>query len=189
MQQTTKINLKIPLRKHHLEVRVLAAHVVSAKRSTMSKKTSNPKPPNIIKKPDPPPMPPKKAGEKSAGKRLGKVYISSEYVVDLDNKYMVDEAKECMLEDLLNAVKFDELPSWINVAEDDNLSEADIPEFLIGDDEIGDECVEITAGEYEWECPHCEILNKEIEITENVTCSKCHKRFFVYDHHHAYGNR
>lgn len=66
--------------------------------------------------------------------RLGKVYIPSQYVVDLDNESMVDEAKECMLEDIMNAVKFNELPSWVQVVEDDSLFEADIPEFLKDND-------------------------------------------------------
>jgi hypothetical protein len=65
--------------------------------------------------------------------RLGKVYISSEYVVNLDDESMVNEAKECMLEDLMNAVKFDELPNWIQVVEDNSLSETDIPDFLKDD--------------------------------------------------------
>lgn len=65
--------------------------------------------------------------------RLGKVYIPTHYVVDLDDESMVGEAKECMLEDLMNAVKFDELPNWVQVVEDNSLSEANIPEFLKGD--------------------------------------------------------
>lgn len=119
--------------------------------------------------------------------RLGKVYIPTHYVVDLDDDHMLLEATDCMLEDIMNAVKYNEIADWISNIEDSNLSEADIQEFLKDDDEPEDECVEIIAGGYEWECPHCEILNKEIEITTYVTCPKCHRKFFVYDHHHAYG--
>ena len=119
--------------------------------------------------------------------KLGKVYISHQYVVDLDDDRMVAEAKGCMLEDIMNAAKYDELSTWVKVEGNDSLLEADIPDFLKDGDEIeDDECVEIIAGGYEWECPRCELLNKEIEITTYVICSKCHKRFFVYDHHHAY---
>jgi len=122
--------------------------------------------------------------------RLGKVYISTKYVVDLDDKSMVDEAKTCMFEDITNAVKYDELINWIKVKEDNSLSEADIPEFLKdeGEDKIEDETVDVIASGYEWECPHCETLNNEIELTETVMCSNCYKHFNITDFHHAYGN-
>lgn len=64
-------------------------------------------------------------------KRLGRVYFRASYVVDLDNQDMVDEAKECVFEDVCNAVKFDEIGESIIVGEPDpKLTEADIPEFL-----------------------------------------------------------
>jgi len=49
------------------------------------------------------------------------------------------------------------------------------------------ESVELIASGYEWECPECEWLNLEIEITEIVTCTKCNKRFKVDNFYHAYG--
>ena len=68
--------------------------------------------------------------------RLGKVYITIQYAVDLDNKCMVDEAKECLIEDITNAVKYNgELMAYIKVSEDSKLLELDIPEFLKGDEE------------------------------------------------------
>ena len=68
--------------------------------------------------------------------RLGKIYLSTHYVVDLDDKRMIDEAKICLLEDLMNATKYNELPSWLKIGpEDSDLSEADIPEFLKGREE------------------------------------------------------
>lgn len=70
---------------------------------------------------------------KALNMRLGKVYISAQYVVDLDNESMVDDAKICIAEDIVNAVKYNELESYIKVEEDNSLFEADIPEFLIGD--------------------------------------------------------
>ena len=48
------------------------------------------------------------------------------------------------------------------------------------------ESVELIASGYEWECPECEWLNLEIEITEIVTCMKCNKKFRVDNHYHAY---
>jgi len=64
--------------------------------------------------------------------RLGKIKLGMEYVVDLDNQSMVEEAKGCLFEDLMNAVKYDELGAAIDIEEDVNnvLSEKDIPDFL-----------------------------------------------------------
>ncbi len=49
------------------------------------------------------------------------------------------------------------------------------------------ESVEIIASGYEWECPCCEKLNKEIETTETVICDGCNKEYEVSDRHHAEG--
>lgn len=64
-------------------------------------------------------------------KRLGKVYLNIEYVVDLDNESMVDHAKDAVYEDFMSAYKFDEIHHWIKVKEDKRLKEDDIPEFLL----------------------------------------------------------
>lgn len=65
-------------------------------------------------------------------KKLGRVYFRASYVVDLDDQDMVDEAKECVFEDVCNAVKFDEIADSIVVGEPDpKLTEAEIPEFLL----------------------------------------------------------
>lgn len=32
------------------------------------------------------------------------------------------------------------------------------------------ESVDLIASGYEWVCPHCDKLNREIEITQTVTC-------------------
>jgi len=64
--------------------------------------------------------------------RLGKVYIPTHYVVDLDNESMVDEAKICMIEDIICAIDSEEIAIWIESTEDSSLSEEDIPEFLKG---------------------------------------------------------
>jgi DNA-directed RNA polymerase subunit RPC12/RpoP len=45
--------------------------------------------------------------------------------------------------------------------------------------------VDLIASGYEWECPKCDQLNKEIEVTENVTCEECKSVFEVADYHHA----
>lgn len=45
----------------------------------------------------------------------------------------------------------------------------------------------IIASGYEWICPNkdCEHCNKEIEVTENVTCKECDEQFEVEDYLHA----
>ena len=48
------------------------------------------------------------------------------------------------------------------------------------------ESVELIASGYEWECPECEWLNLEIEITEFVTCEHCKEKFKVTEYYHAY---
>ena len=73
--------------------------------------------------------------------RLGKVEINYGYVVDLDNEEMVDQAKACLYQDLMNAYKYDEIDHHLVVRPDQSplcathqLSEGDIPSFLIEDD-------------------------------------------------------
>lgn len=75
--------------------------------------------------------------------KLGRVEFAVSYVVDIDNLDMVEEAMSCVFEDVCNAVKYDEISSWITTAEprpDD--TESDIPEFLLAreDDEEITKC-------------------------------------------------
>jgi len=68
--------------------------------------------------------------------KLGRVGIKLSYVVDLENADMVSEAIECVYEDMMNAIKYDELGSRIGVIEENTpISEEDIPEFLKGEEE------------------------------------------------------
>jgi hypothetical protein len=60
---------------------------------------------------------------------LGKVFIDLSYVVDLDNKIMVDEACECLIEDLKNMCKYGKYPDFDFIS-DKSLTIADIPSFL-----------------------------------------------------------
>lgn len=67
--------------------------------------------------------------------RLGKVKIEIEYVVDLDNDDMVEEATNCLYEKIMNAVKYNEVFDYIKVTDEDKtLKEKDIPEFLKEDE-------------------------------------------------------
>lgn len=47
------------------------------------------------------------------------------------------------------------------------------------------ESVELIASGYEWVCPHGKHLNREIEVTQEVTCRKCKRVYDVQDYHHA----
>jgi hypothetical protein len=67
--------------------------------------------------------------------RLGKVKLAIEYVVDLDDETMVTSAQDCIVDDIYNAVKYSEVAQWLNIEEDKNLSESDIPEFLREEEE------------------------------------------------------
>ena len=46
--------------------------------------------------------------------------------------------------------------------------------------------VDIIASGYEWICPDCETLNREIEITEIVKCACCDAEFETDLPEHAY---
>lgn len=48
------------------------------------------------------------------------------------------------------------------------------------------ETVDMIASGYEWICPECETLNKEIEWTENVTCEQCGRIYETELPEHAY---
>lgn len=50
-----------------------------------------------------------------------------------------------------------------------------------------DHSVDIIASGYEWTCPNCEELNKEIEWTEKVICKKCKKEYNANEPDHARG--
>ena len=48
------------------------------------------------------------------------------------------------------------------------------------------ERVDIIASGYEWVCPNCEKLNKEISYTEEVTCKECFETFETQTPEHAF---
>jgi len=53
------------------------------------------------------------------------------YVVRAGDDQMIQHAKEAFYEDIMNAVKYDELFDWIDVVDAPDATEADIPEFLL----------------------------------------------------------
>jgi hypothetical protein len=64
---------------------------------------------------------------------LGKVQFKIEYVVDLDDKEMVYDAKEAIIDSLISIYKYDlekhDFP--IKIIEDSTLTKDDIPKFLL----------------------------------------------------------
>jgi len=66
--------------------------------------------------------------------KLGRIVVYS-YVVDLDNEEMVERAKTCAYEDIMNAVKYNEVGNLLSVEEAPNLDPSDIPEFLKDEEE------------------------------------------------------
>jgi hypothetical protein len=68
--------------------------------------------------------------------RLGRVKLNLDYVVDLDDKDMVDTAKECLYEDIGSMIKYNELWEAITVNEDENAEESEISSFLEKDNRL-----------------------------------------------------
>ena len=62
--------------------------------------------------------------------KLGKVYIGHGYVVDLDNKEMVEHARDALYEDMISAYNNRELALMIKEDISEDASESDIPDFL-----------------------------------------------------------
>jgi len=67
--------------------------------------------------------------------KLGRIVVYS-YVVDLDNGEMVERAKTCAYEDIMNAVKYNEVGNLLSVVEDSTLHAEDIPEFLTDEEDM-----------------------------------------------------
>jgi len=62
--------------------------------------------------------------------KMGKVIFNMYYIVDIDDEDMMNAAKQCICEDIMSAVKYDELESYIETQEDPNITPDQIPEFL-----------------------------------------------------------
>ena len=68
--------------------------------------------------------------------KLGKVFMHNEYIVDLDNEFMVDHAREALAEDVMTGVQQQEIDGWITVEEAPDAKREDIEEFLLDDDRM-----------------------------------------------------
>ena len=62
--------------------------------------------------------------------KLGRVYFNLSYVVDMDDQEMVEQAKEAIYEDIMSALKYNEIDSYIDLKLDKKAKVKDIPEFL-----------------------------------------------------------
>jgi hypothetical protein len=70
-----------------------------------------------------------------SGKNLARIVIDLSYVVDINDPDMIEEATQCIYEDIMNAVKYNELENYIVIQDPDStLTEADIPDFLVDQD-------------------------------------------------------
>ena len=63
--------------------------------------------------------------------KLKKVTLDLYYVVDAEDEQMIHYAKDCLYEDIMSAVKHDELFGLIRVVDAPGAKECDIPEFLL----------------------------------------------------------
>jgi hypothetical protein len=63
-------------------------------------------------------------------KRLVRVVVDVGYVVYADDAGMVSEARDALYEDVMNAVKYNELSRWIKIVPAPDAEESDIPDFL-----------------------------------------------------------
>jgi nitric oxide synthase oxygenase domain/subunit len=62
--------------------------------------------------------------------RLGRVYLAHSYVIDLNDENMIEYATDALYEDIMSAIKYGEIQSWIEIKEDKTAKVSDIPEFL-----------------------------------------------------------
>ncbi|MEY4342832.1 MAG: hypothetical protein RL736_628 [Pseudomonadota bacterium] len=60
-----------------------------------------------------------------------KVTLELNYVVRDDDQSMQEQAKQCLYEDIMNLVKYNELYDAITLEDAPNAKEEDIPEFLL----------------------------------------------------------
>lgn len=64
---------------------------------------------------------------------MGLVRFELSYAVDLNDEAMVEHAKQCLYEDIMAMVKYDETFNGIRVEENNDVEYDDIPEFLLGE--------------------------------------------------------
>jgi hypothetical protein len=66
--------------------------------------------------------------------RIGRVFLKLEYVVDLDNMAMVEQARDILYDDIIKVAvgkAVDDIDALIREEEDESLSEDDISPLLL----------------------------------------------------------
>jgi hypothetical protein len=66
--------------------------------------------------------------------RIGRVFLKLEYVVDLDNRAMVEQARDILYDDIIKVATgkaVDDIDALIKEEEDKSLSEDDISPLLL----------------------------------------------------------
>jgi len=63
----------------------------------------------------------------------------------------------------------------------------EVEDRFLGRTVLDDNSVDLIASGYEWECPECEELHREIEYREQVACCACGKVYETNPPEHAYG--
>jgi hypothetical protein len=66
--------------------------------------------------------------------RIGRVFLKLEYVVDLDNRAMVEQARDILYDDIIRVATgkaVDDIDALIKEEEDKSLSEDDISPLLL----------------------------------------------------------
>ena len=64
-------------------------------------------------------------------RELVRVVIDVGYLAYKDDESMVDHAKAALYEDVMNAVKHNEIDSWVGVTDAPDADPSDIPGFLL----------------------------------------------------------
>jgi hypothetical protein len=64
-------------------------------------------------------------------KKYKRLIIDLGYVVPAGDDEMIQRAKECFYEDIMNMYKYDEIFDAIDIVDAPGAKEADIPEFLL----------------------------------------------------------
>jgi hypothetical protein len=117
---------------------------------------------------------------KTEPKRLGRVGITTSYVVDLDNEAMVQDAIEALFEDLSNQ---ENLALLIDVYADLNAEESEICDFLLEETKVKTK-TKINK------CPKCgykdfDVTDTEIDVGNQILlellceCYKCHTTWWA----------
>ena len=67
-------------------------------------------------------------------KKYARLVVDLGYVVDPNNDEMVQNAHECIYEDLMNAYKYGDLYDCIKMVDSPGSTKKDIPQFLLEED-------------------------------------------------------